>query len=100
MEAKAGTLRILSKWKLWERMRSLPFPTWVTSNSCPLPTVTVSIPVVAWECNESWNRSGVTWLEQPASVSQLVVDAEAELAVAAIELAAIKANLAGAYLPW
>ena len=29
-----------------------------------------------------------------------MVDAEAEIAIAAIELAAIKANLAGACLPW
>ena len=32
-------------------------------------------------------------------MSQLMVDAEAEIAIAAIELAAIKANLAGACLP-
>ena len=88
---------MLSRLKLCKGVRSLPFPIWVTGNSCPLPTVTVSPAVGCW-CKESWVKSGEIWSDAPMSVSQLWF--KEEPVCAAIELAAIEASLAGGCLPW
>ena len=83
-------------------VRSLPFPIWVTGNSCPLPTVIVSPAVGCW-CKENWANSGVIWSEAPMSVSQFWFEGGPEcpaIELAAIELVTIEASLAGGCLPW